>query len=200
MDDRARTPVRGFPPVSGQVDEAFGLSHDAWPGPAGQATEHDAAGYQASPAGQAVQYTASYSAEEDGDTHDLFDAPDPAATVPPGTPGGRRRNARGRRRFPRAAYLAASAVVVIGAGIAGYKYLYEHRANAPLSSTLTLPTTVPSNPNYVKALGKWQHIGTRSEDPKAATIDQLFPAQFELNGGSFVRTAANVTTSCSLAV
>jgi len=183
--------VRGFPPVRGQLDEAFGLSHDAWPGPAGESVEYTA-----------VEYTASfqYSAGEDGDTHDMFEAPDPAAPVTPEIPGGRRRNARVRRRFPRAAYLAMAAVVVIGAGIAGFKYLYEHRVNAPVSSTLRLPTTVPSNPDYIKALGKWQHIGARSEDPKPPTIDQLFPAQFELNGGSFVRTAANTTTSCSLAV
>jgi hypothetical protein len=188
MDDRARTPVRGFPPVRGQPDEAFGLCHDAWPGPAGEAVESTA-----------VEYTASfqYSAEEDADTHDMFEAPDPVAAVPP---GGRRRNARVRRRFPRAAYLAVAAVVVIGGGIAGFKYLYEHRVNAPVSPSLRLPTTVPSNPDYIKALGKWQHIGTRSEDPKPPTIDQLFPAQFELNGASFVRAAANLTTTCSLAV
>jgi hypothetical protein len=201
MDDRGRTPVRGFPPVRGPLDEAFGLSHDAWPGPAGEAVEYTAVEYTASPAGGAAEYTASYSASEDGDTHDMFDGPTAAIAVAPGTPGGgRRRNARARRRFPRAAYLAMAAVVVIGAGIAGFKYLYEHRVNAPVSATLTLPTTVPSNPDYVKALGKWQHIGTRSEDPKQPTIDQLFPPQFELNGSSFVRTAANLTTTCSLAV
>src|SRR5580658_562331 len=188
MDDRGRTPVRGFPPVRGQPDEAFGLSHDAYPGTAGEAEQYTA-----------VEYTASfqYSEGEDADTHDMFDAPDPEATV---TPGGRRRNARVRRRFPRAAYLAMAAVVVIGGGIAGFKYLYEHRVNAPVSPTLRLPTTVPSNPDYIKALGKWQHIGARSEDPKPPTIDQLFPPQFELNGSSFVRTAANLTTTCSLAV
>jgi hypothetical protein len=188
MDDRGRTPVRGFPPVRGQLDEAFGLSHDAYPGPAGEAEQYTA-----------VEYTASfqYSEGEDGDTHDMFDAPGPEAAV---TPGGRRRNARVRRRFPRAAYLAMAAVVVIGGGIAGFKYLYEHRVNAPVSPTLRLPTTVPSNPDYIKALGKWQHIGARSEDPKPPTIDQLFPPQFELNGSSFVRTAANLTTTCSLAV
>ena len=190
--------MRGFPPVRGPLDEAFGLSHDAWPGRAGESAGYTAAEYAASPAGEAVEYTAvEYSAADDSDTHDMFEAPDPVATVPP---SGRRRNARVRRRFPRAAYLAVAAVLVIGAGIAGFKYLYEHRANAPLSPSLRLPTTVPSNPDYVKALGKWQHIGARSEDPKAPTIDQLFPAQFELNGSSFVRTAANVTTSCSLAV
>jgi hypothetical protein len=188
MDERGRTPVRGFPPVRGQLDEAFGLSHDAWPGSAEQATEYTAA-----------EYTASfeYSAAEDGDTHDLYDGPVPAAAV---TEGGRRRNAKVRRRFPRGAYLAMAGVVVIGAGIAGFKYLYEHRVNAPISPALRLPTTVPTNPDYIKALGKWQHIGTRSEDPKAPTIDQLFPPQFELNGSSFVRTAANTTTTCSLAV
>jgi hypothetical protein len=184
MDDRARTPVRGFPPVRGQLDEAFGLCHDAWPRPAGEAAEDTAASSQ-------------YSAEEDGDTHDMVEAPGPEAAVPP---GGRRRNARVRRRFPRAAYLAMAAVVVIGVGMAGFKYLYENRANAPVSPSLRLPTTVPANPDYVKALGKWQHIGARSEDPKPPTIDQLFPAQFELNGSSFVRTAANVTTTCSPAV
>jgi hypothetical protein len=184
-----RTPVRGFPPVRGPLDEAFGLSHDAWPGSAGEAAESTAAGSGAS-----------YAAEEADDTHDIFDAPSPAvpaATVPPGE---RRRNARVRRRFPRAAYLAVAAVVVIGAGIAGFKYLYENRANAPVSPSLRLPTTVPSNPDYIRALGKWQHIGARSEDPKPPTIDQLFPAQFELNGSSFVRTAATVTTTCSPAV
>ena len=93
-----------------------------------------------------------------------------------------------------------AAVVLIGVGIAGFKYLYEHRVNAPVSPTLRLPTTVPSNPDYIKALGKWQHIGARSEDPSPPTIDQLFPPQFELNGSSFVRTAANLTKTCSLAV
>jgi hypothetical protein len=178
-----RTPVRGFPPVRGQGDEAFGLSHDAWAGPAEQAAE--------------PTDSFPYSAAEDGDTHDLFDEPIPAATV---TSGARRRNARPRRRFPRAAYLAMAVVVVIGGGFAGFKYLYEHRVNAPISPTLKLPTTVPSNPDFIKALGKWQHIGTRAEDPSPLTIDELFPVQFELNGSSFVRTAANLTTSCSLAV
>jgi hypothetical protein len=177
-----RTPVRGFPPVRGQGDEAFGLSHDAWARPAREAAEPTA------------------QIDSDGDTHDLYDEPVPAATAVTAALGARRRNARARRRFPRAAYLAMAAVVVIGAGFAGFKYLYEHRVNAPVSPTLRLPTTVPSNPDYVKALGKWQHIGTRAEDPSPPTIDELFPAQFELNGSSFVRAAASQTTTCSLAV
>jgi hypothetical protein len=181
-----RTPVRGFPPVRAQSADVFGLSHDAWAGPAEQAT-----GYAA---------YVEYAAEEDAETQDVFDEPVPRATVARVT-AGRRRNARARRRFlSRPALLAIVAVVVIGAAFAGYKYLVESRANAPVSATLKLPTAVPTNPDYNKALGKWQHIGTRAEDPKPATIDGLFPARFELSGGAFVRAAANVTTNCSLAV
>jgi hypothetical protein len=169
-----RTPVRGFPPVRGQSAEAFGLSHDAWAGPAEGAAE----------------YTAYYEyAGQDGDTQDVV------------VPGGRRRSTRTRRRRPsRGALLAMAAVVVVGAGFAGYKYLYESRANAPVSPSVKLPTAVPANPDYDKALGKWQHIGTRSEDPSPPTVAELYPVQFEINGSSFVRTAASVTTNCSLAV
>jgi hypothetical protein len=204
MDDLGRTPVRGFPPVRGQSAELFGLSHDAWARPAEPAAE--TAGY--------VAYFEYANADDgdaqvpgDGDTQDVFGEQVRAATVTsrvlgaPGDPGGRRRNARARRRFyTRPAVLAVIAVVVAGAGFAGYKYLYESRANAPVSPSLKLPTTVPTNPDFIKALGKWQHIGTRAEDPRQATIDELFPARFELSGGAFVRTAANATTSCSLAV
>jgi hypothetical protein len=188
-----RTPVRGFPPVRGQNAEVFGLSHDAWAGPGGQAG--DTGAYF-----EYSEYTeyADYAAGDD--TQDVFD--DPPLPAPVARAGaGRRSSARARRRFPsRGALLAIVAVVVAGAGFAGYKYLYESRANAPVSPSLKLPTTVPSDPDYDKALGKWQHIGTRSEDRSPATIDELFPAQFELNGSSFVRAAASQTTTCSLAV
>jgi hypothetical protein len=80
-------------------------------------------------------------------------------------------------------------VVVAAAGFAGYKYLYEARVNAPVPSSLRLPTTVPGSPDFNQALGKWQHIGTRTTDP-----------QFVLNGSSYVRTAASITKNCSQAV
>ncbi|HTX28610.1 MAG TPA: hypothetical protein VME19_16500 [Streptosporangiaceae bacterium] len=193
-----RTPVRGFPPVSGQSAEAFGLSHDAWAGPAGPAGQNgDSVAYF--DYSEYTEYT-EYTAGDEADTQDGYDDPPLPAPVAR-VAAGRRRSARARRRFPsRGALLGMVAVVVVGAGFAGYKYLYESRANAPVSPTLKLPTTVPSDPDYDKALGKWQHIGTRAEDRSPATIDELFPAQFELNGGSFVRAAASVTTTCSLAV
>ncbi len=56
------------------------------------------------------------------------------------------------------------------------------------------------SPGFDKTLGKWQHIGTRAEDPEPLTITGLYPPQFVLNGSSYVRTAASVTKTCSLAV
>ena len=117
-----------------------------------------------------------------------------------GRAGGRRSNGgRPRRRLrSRVAWLATTAVVLAGAGFAGYKFVYEPRVNAPVP--LQLPTTAPGSPASNKALGKWQHIGTRIEDPEPLTIAGLFPPQFELNGASYVRTAASLTKTCSLAV
>jgi hypothetical protein len=101
----------------------------------------------------------------------------------------------------RASLLAAAAVVVVaGAGFAGYKYLYEARVNAPVSPTLRLPTTAPSSSGLDQALGKWQHIGSRTSDPDPLTLEGLYPPQFVLNGSSYVRTAASVTKNCQAAV
>ena len=79
---------------------------------------------------------------------------------------------------------------------------YEPTVNAPVSPTLRLPTTAPGSgsPGFDKALGQWQHIGTRAEDPEPLTVTGLYPPQFILNGSSYVRTAASVTKTCSLAV
>jgi hypothetical protein len=120
-----------------------------------------------------------------------------AASPPPG----RRRGGRTRRgRGSRIAWLAVAVVVLAGAGFAGYKFLYVPRVNAPVPSTLRLPTTAPGSPGFDKALGKWQHIGSRSQDPQALTIAALYPPQFTLNGKSYVRTAASATKTCSTAV
>ena len=130
-------------------------------------------------------------------------------TVPPASiaPGPRRRGARtagsagSRRRFSRVAWLAAAAVLIAaGGGYVSYKYLYEARVNAPVPSTLRLPTNAPGSPGYNPALGKWQHIGTRAQDPEPLTLQELFPPQFQLNGSSYIRTAADVSKDCSLAV
>ena len=106
-----------------------------------------------------------------------------------------------RRLGSRASLVAAAAIVVVaGVGFAGYKYLYEARVNAPVSPTLRLPTTAPSSAGLDQALGKWQHIGSRTTDPDPLTIEDLYPPQFVLNDSSYVRTAASVTKNCSQAV
>ena len=99
------------------------------------------------------------------------------------------------------AWLALAVVVVVVAGaFAGYKFLYEPRVNAPVSPSLRLPTNAPGSPGFDQALGKWQHIGSRSQDPSQLTLAGLFPPQFELDGSSYLRTAAAVSKDCTQAV
>jgi len=185
-----RTPVRGFPPL------APGYQQPPTP-PDGFSAWHTPGG---PPAGQDPGYAADGGAAADED-HDQV----PPASM---TPGPERRGARAarsagpRRRSGRVRWLVLGAVLIVAGGAyAGYKYVYEPRVNAPVPSTLRLPTNAPGSPGFDQALGKWQHIGTRSQDPAALTLPQLFPPQFELpNGTSYVRTAATVTKNCSLAV
>jgi hypothetical protein len=137
------------------------------------------------------------------------DDPVPPASITPGAVSGSsgssgRRAARAggpRRRSSRVAWLALAVVVVVVAGaFAGYKFLYEPRVNAPVSASLRLPTNAPGSPGFDQALGKWQHIGSRSQDPSPLTLAGLFPPQFELDGSSYVRTAAAVSKDCTQAV
>jgi hypothetical protein len=175
----APTPPAGFPAAS----EAPTGSFSAWHAPREALADPAVAGYSS-------------------DDTFIFDPRAAGAAAPP--PDRRRsdRNSgRSRGRFqPRIAWIAAAVVVAAAAGFGGYKYLYEARVNAPVPSTLRLPTTAPDNNGLDQTLGKWQHIGSRSQDPAPLAIATLFPPQFELNGKSYVRTAASVTKTCSLAV
>jgi hypothetical protein len=200
-----RTPARGFPPVSPGA-----------PAPAGQAgweqPEPSTVTFRPRPSPGAPQ------AGEDGGYYDVIGqgrdgepvpaasmAQDPARDDPaPGdpAPGTRRGTRSGRLKRHRSRVVAWLGLIVLlaAAGFGGYKYLYQPRVNAPVSAGLKLPTNVPSSPNFDPALGKWQHIGTRSQDPAALTLAQLYPPQFVLNGSSYQRVAATVTKNCSLAV
>jgi hypothetical protein len=177
-----RTPVRGFPPLA--------------PGQPPAPTPPDGFGAWHTPGAPPADRDAGYTAGVGQD--------DPAPSVPVSPGPGRRGGpaADGPRRRPsRITWLVMAAVVIVaGGGYAGYKYLYEPRVNAPVSSTLRLPTNAPGSPGFDPALGKWQHIGTRSQDPEPLTLDELFPPQFELNGSSYLRTAAAVSKDCSQAV
>jgi hypothetical protein len=118
----------------------------------------------------------------------------------PSSRAGRRGRRKERGRRSRVALVAVSVLVLGGAALASYKYLYEPRVNAPVSPSLRLPTTSAASPDFDQALGRWQHIGTRAQDPDPLTIDGLYPVRFEFDGSSFTRTAANVTKDCSQAV
>jgi|SRR5271169_3751888 len=166
-----RTPVRGFPPP--------------------------VSGYQLPPTPpQGFRATG-----DDDPVPPASITPGPGPGPEPGPEPGRRaaRSAGPRRRSARVAWLAMAAVLIIAA-LAGYKFLYEPRVNAPVSASLRLPTDAPGSPGFDQALGKWQHIGTRAQDPQALTLQELFPPQFELNGSSYVRTAADVSKDCTQAV
>ncbi len=168
-----QTPVRGFPPGR----EPDGRSEPFPGGPADAYSDDDTTVMRAlAPADAAGQDAAGQDA------------------LP-----GRRRGGR-TKRFRSRSWLAAAVVIVAAAGFASYKFLYEPRVNAPVPPTLRLPTTAPGSVGFDKTLGTWQHIGTRAEDPEPLTIAGLYPPQFVLNGASYVRTAASVTKTCSLAV
>ena len=175
---RPRTPPRGFPPGREPAEPSPGSS-SSWHAPRDPHADQD--GTDAYP-----------------DDTDFFDPLAPADVI---SPPGRRRGGRTKRRLrSRVALLATAVVVVAGAGFAGYKFLYEPRVNAPVPPSLRLPTNAPGSPGFDKTLGKWQHIGTRAGDPQPLTITGLYPPQFVLGDKSYVRTAASVTKTCSLAV
>src|SRR5580704_2753967 len=129
------------------------------------------------------------------------DDPVSPASITPASGGRRAARADGppgpRRRSSRVAWLALTvALVVVAGAFAGYKFLYEPRVNAPVSASLRLPTNAPGSPGFDQALGKWQHIGSRSQDPSSLTLAELFPPQFELAGTMIVPFAvANLIVS-----
>jgi hypothetical protein len=211
----SRTPVRGFPPGRREPSPD---SFTPWHAPREPLTGED----DHAPGGVNQPADTGAMAWEDADTM-VWGQPRAASDTttwgqPPAAsdtttwgeprtpmvPAGRRRDAKAKpeRRFlSRPALVAAAVVVAVAAvGFAGYKFFYVPRVNAPVSSALKLPTSAPRSPNFDKSLGKWQHIGTRAEDPAPLTVEELYPPAFDLNGNSYVRTAASVTKSCSLAV
>jgi serine/threonine protein kinase len=133
-------------------------------------------------------------ADQDGTGEPAPPGPGPGS----GQRGGRANPApRARSRFSRLGWLTAGLVLVAGLGFAGYKFLGQPHVDTPESPPTA--TTGTATPSFDAALGKWQDIGTRTEDPQPLTLEQLFP--LKLNGSSYTRTGTDsLTGNCSLAV
>ena len=192
-----RTPARGFPPVSSagtgpmsrEQPEPSTVTFRPVPSPG--APQPGDGGYPGEPG------------RDDGPVRPASITQDPASgTRSPAPRRGARseRSARPRRHPIRVVAWLGLIALLAAAAFGGYKYLYEPRVNAPVSAGVKLPTNVASSPGFDPALGKWQHIGNRNQDPAALTLTQLYPPQFVLNGSSYQRTAATVTKNCTLAV
>jgi hypothetical protein len=106
-----------------------------------------------------------------------------------------RRKGRTRRR-----------VVVAGVGlpavaaVAAFAFMHHPGGHAPAKPAGNAPSATVSASNSAQAMGPWQHIGTRAEDPAPLTLGQLFPAQFAVSGADYVRTAQASSSDCTGAV
>ena len=127
----------------------------------------------------------------------------PGGTGPGGT--GSRSAARGRKPGkPRKARKPASrarmwlmplVMMVVVAVLIGVAYLYfvKGRATAGGTASSRKPAASGSpSPN----LGPWKHITTRTEDPVALTLTELFPARYSAGGATVVRTIQQADTAC----
>ena len=116
--------------------------------------------------------------------------------------------ARGRRSsrlLRRPVLLAVAGVLILAAGgAAAYRFVNRPQSTVIHPGTsLKLPASNPTagSPYFSAKLGKWQHIGTRKQDPTPLTVAELFPPAFQLpDGGQFTRATASVNKDCTLAV
>jgi hypothetical protein len=212
-----RTPARGFPPGRGPGNgSSYGPSHEQSREQSlgqGQWAEGETV---SSPVPSLPAAQAPFAEDDDlyvlGDGYPSDDVlfpqgggylegPTPDDLRPaPSSRAGRRGRRKGHRGRFRVTLIVAGVLVLGGAALGAYKYLYEPRVDAPVSPSLRLPTTSAASPDFDQALGRWQHISTRTQDRNPLTINGLYPVRFEFDGASFTRTAANATKDCSLAV
>jgi hypothetical protein len=124
----------------------------------------------------------------------------------PGQPGrsapGRaatRKAARGSRN--RTVILAAVAVVAV-AVLAATAYVLLGRPSrhpstaAPVTAAPKLPTPTAPVTSGAAKLGKWGYLTSRATDTAPLTVAELYPAQFLINGSSFVRTTDRADSTC----
>jgi hypothetical protein len=116
-----------------------------------------------------------------------------------GTRGG---GSRGRASRMKIILLTGAAAVVLAAlGATAYTFLTGrsgHSGTAGAGVTEPkLPTPTASATSGVSKYGKWGYITSRATDASPLTVNELYPAQFEISGLSFERTTDRADTNCN---
>jgi hypothetical protein len=194
----------------GQWDE-HGQFHEDGPGPAAGTGAIRVAGWENSDYpgyddrdGQAYQGQGDYRDEID-------DGRDPSGRRG-GAGGSGGRGGRGGRGGARARsskmkiilLTGAGAIVLAALGATAYTFMSGksgHSGTAGAGVTAPkLPTPTTSPTSAAAKYGKWGYITGRTTDTTPLTVDELYPAQFEINGQSFVRTTDRADTDCNSAL
>ena len=126
-----------------------------------------------------------------------------AALATPSRERGARRG-RARRRAGRARLLLVFAVAVVAATALAATTAYA-LTGRPKAALARMPKPIqiqPSPPSPVPpvSLGKWQYITSRTDDPVALTLAELYPAQVSAGPRSYLRTAQHASQGCRSAV
>jgi hypothetical protein len=90
-------------------------------------------------------------------------------------------------------------VVAALAGTAGYAMTGNGKPVAARSAPPAKAAAKP-RPTPTPTLGKWEHIGTRAEDPAPLTLAELYPATLSAGGQTYSRVAERVDRNCPHAV
>lgn len=97
----------------------------------------------------------------------------------------------------------AGAVVVAALAATAYTFLTGrsgHSGAGANAAAPTLPTPTTSATSGGSKYGKWGYITSRATDATPLTVNELYPAQFMINGASFVRTTDRADTKCDQAL
>ncbi len=135
------------------------------------------------------------------------DEPGPAGEEDTGRRSRGRRHS-GARRPPRgsrtlAIALAAAGVVIVAVAAVVYLLLNGHSqhptaaAGSPAAKLPTPATSGSLGTAGASRLGKWGYITSRATDAAPLTVAELYPAQFLINGSSYVRTTERADTDCN---
>jgi hypothetical protein len=107
------------------------------------------------------------------------------------------RNAARRKGRKRRRVVLAGVCVPAVVAAATLAYLHHPEAKAGTKDPSSpAPSAAASAKTSPQALGRWQHIGTRAQDPAPLTLSQLFPAKFPADGTDFAQTAQLASTNC----